>query len=96
MRTPPVTTGGSPVPPAPRPMPRWRQVLLGLAASAWRLVTRQRALGSAPRLLGQPPAHPESMRDRLPRRDERWLTALDRELWPEGDCADITQLWRLS
>jgi len=90
-----VTTGG-PGPRAPRPMPSWRRVLLGMAAAAWRLVTRQRALAMAPGLLGQPRHHPESMRARLRRRDERWLTALDRELWPGGECADITRTWRLS
>jgi hypothetical protein len=90
-----VITGG-PGPRAPRPAPRWHQVLLTMAAVAWRLITRQRALAMTPSLLGHPAHHPESMRVRLPRRHERWLTALDRELWPDGECADITRTWRLS
>jgi hypothetical protein len=90
-----VCTGGGPVPPAPKPMARWRQLLLAAATWAWLLVTRQRALAAAPQLLGHPPRHPESMRARLRRRDERWLAAVDRELWPDGECADITRTWRL-
>lgn len=88
-----VITGG-PGPRAPRPMPSWRRVLLGMAATTWRLVTRQRSLVMAPGLLGQPRHHPESMRRRLRRRHERWLATLDAQIWPSGDCADITRRTR--
>jgi hypothetical protein len=85
-----VCTGG-PGPRAPRPLPRWRQVLLGMATAAWRVITCQRALAAAPGLTGQPPYHPESMTRRLPRRHERWLAAIDRQEWPDGACGDMTR-----
>jgi hypothetical protein len=89
-----VCTGGPGPRPSRRPLPRWHQVLLGAATAAWRAVTRQRPLAMAPGLLGQPSHHPESMRRLLPRRHERWLARLDAELWPSGECADITRRHR--
>jgi hypothetical protein len=86
-----VCTGGPGPRPSRRPLPRWHRVLLGAATAAWRVVTRSRPLATAPGLLGQPRHHPESMRRLLSRRHERWLADLDAQLWPDGECADITR-----
>ena len=89
--------GPGPVPPAPEPMPRWRQLALMAATAVWRLFAGPpRPLAACPHLTGFPPRHPESMRRHLRRRDERWLEALDTQLWASGECADITRTWRLS
>jgi hypothetical protein len=47
--------GPAGVPRPPRPLARWRQLRLAVATAAWRVLTRQRALGRAPQLL----VHPE-------------------------------------
>jgi hypothetical protein len=67
---------------APRPLPRWRQLVFRIAAAVLRAVRRQpRPLVTD---LGLPSdRHPESLTRELPAADEEWLAGLAAELWPE-------------
>ncbi len=81
--------------PKPPPAPgRRRQLALFAATAVWRMLRPGRALATAQGLAGFPAHHPESLRKKLPRRRERWLAALDRQLWPEGEYTDITRAYR--
>jgi len=77
------------IPAPPRPLPRWRQLVLRVATAAWRLLRSQPPAGYPLTEAGCPTSrHPESLTRELPEADEEWLAAIEAELWPDDEYAD--------
>jgi len=77
---------------APRPLPRWRRLVLRVATAVWRVLQSQPPAGYPLVEAGWPTgAHPESLTAELPGADEEYLAALAAGLWPADEYTEIVR-----